>query len=189
MASVPTIGSASVLHRRLLKRVRLRDDVSSIVADTRYGQNITVVSILKGSCSLRPSFPHGNHHISPTFAFPHGCTSIFCPPRFHSHFLPALLLPPFPTSILDASLCIGPRGEQAATALEANLSNLESKLDAILAALEAKSDPQTTTAAAATAKIHDRAKILSQADGGSAVQDSAGQDKDKDEARDKEDVA
>ncbi|KAM5351682.1 hypothetical protein ACJ41O_004405 [Fusarium nematophilum] len=81
------------------------------------------------------------------------------------------------------------RGEQAATALEANLSNLESKLDAILAALEAKSDPQTTTAAAATAKIHDRAKILSQADGGSAVQDSAGQDKDKDEARDKEDVA
>ncbi|KAF4999761.1 hypothetical protein FGRMN_2230 [Fusarium graminum] len=34
------------------------------------------------------------------------------------------------------------RGEQAATALENNLSNLESRLDAILAALEAKEDSQ-----------------------------------------------
>jgi hypothetical protein len=46
------------------------------------------------------------------------------------------------------------RGEQAATALEANLSNLESKLDAILAAFESpsgdtednnKSDKKTET--------------------------------------------
>ncbi|KAI9167002.1 hypothetical protein HJFPF1_03121 [Paramyrothecium foliicola] len=34
------------------------------------------------------------------------------------------------------------RGEQAATALEANLSNLESKLDALLATFEAKNPEQ-----------------------------------------------
>ncbi|KAF4992172.1 hypothetical protein FDECE_13792 [Fusarium decemcellulare] len=42
------------------------------------------------------------------------------------------------------------RGEQAATALEANLSNLESKLDAILARLDAQGDSQSSTSAAAT---------------------------------------
>ncbi|KAF9773711.1 hypothetical protein IL306_008407 [Fusarium sp. DS 682] len=39
-------------------------------------------------------------------------------------------------------------GEQAATALENNLSNLESRLDAILAALEAREDPQTAATVA-----------------------------------------
>ncbi|KAI5465945.1 hypothetical protein BGZ63DRAFT_374939 [Mariannaea sp. PMI_226] len=37
------------------------------------------------------------------------------------------------------------RGEQAATALEANLANLESKLDTILAALEANSARKPNT--------------------------------------------
>ncbi|KAK2131184.1 hypothetical protein ACKRZS_014680 [Fusarium odoratissimum] len=40
------------------------------------------------------------------------------------------------------------RGEQAATALENNLSNLESRLDAILAALEARETPQMPATAA-----------------------------------------
>ncbi|KAH7266963.1 uncharacterized protein BKA55DRAFT_553892 [Fusarium redolens] len=40
------------------------------------------------------------------------------------------------------------RGEQAATALENNLSSLESRLDAILAALEARENPQTSATAA-----------------------------------------
>ncbi|EXM36181.1 hypothetical protein NW761_000616 [Fusarium oxysporum] len=40
------------------------------------------------------------------------------------------------------------RGEQAATALENNLSNLESRLDAILAALEAREPPQMPATAA-----------------------------------------
>ncbi|CAG7554523.1 unnamed protein product [Fusarium equiseti] len=39
------------------------------------------------------------------------------------------------------------RGEQAATNLENNLSNLESRLDAILAALEANSNLQASPAA------------------------------------------
>ncbi|CCT65757.1 uncharacterized protein FFB20_04908 [Fusarium fujikuroi] len=43
------------------------------------------------------------------------------------------------------------RGEQAATALENNLSNLESRLDAILAALEAR---ETTQMPAAVAKAN-----------------------------------
>ncbi|KAF5598290.1 hypothetical protein FPCIR_3211 [Fusarium pseudocircinatum] len=43
------------------------------------------------------------------------------------------------------------RGEQAATALENNLSNLESRLDAILAALEVR---ETTHMPAAVAKAN-----------------------------------
>ncbi|KAF5027672.1 hypothetical protein F66182_233 [Fusarium sp. NRRL 66182] len=73
------------------------------------------------------------------------------------------------------------RGEQAATALESNLSNLESRLDAILAALEAKEDSQSST----PAKI----------DGSSQVKSSAGlsakpqEGSNGDAAEDKEDAA
>ncbi|KAH7162780.1 hypothetical protein B0J13DRAFT_19242 [Dactylonectria estremocensis] len=44
------------------------------------------------------------------------------------------------------------RGEQTATALEANLSNLESKLDAILAVLEANESEQSKTSGSDKAK-------------------------------------
>ncbi|KAI6766187.1 hypothetical protein HG530_007257 [Fusarium avenaceum] len=50
------------------------------------------------------------------------------------------------------------RGEHAATALENNLSNLESRLDAILAALEAKEDPQLPATAIAS-KPEDSSKV------------------------------
>ncbi|CAJ0554272.1 Ff.00g127840.m01.CDS01 [Fusarium sp. VM40] len=50
------------------------------------------------------------------------------------------------------------QGEHAATALENNLSNLESRLDAILAALEAKEDPQLP-AAAIVSKREDSSKV------------------------------
>ncbi|SPJ75616.1 uncharacterized protein FTOL_05347 [Fusarium torulosum] len=52
-----------------------------------------------------------------------------------------------------------PMGEHAATALENNLSNLECRLDAILAALEAKEDPQSpATAIASKAEDSSKAK-------------------------------
>ncbi|RFN47544.1 hypothetical protein FIE12Z_8218 [Fusarium flagelliforme] len=48
------------------------------------------------------------------------------------------------------------RGEQAATNLENNLSNLESRLDAILAALEANSNLQASPAANAAQTVESR---------------------------------
>ncbi|KAJ4170400.1 hypothetical protein NW754_006538 [Fusarium falciforme] len=76
------------------------------------------------------------------------------------------------------------RGEQTATALEANLSNLESKLDAILAALEARADPQAPTSATA-AEAEGPVKTPSQADGHAEAKEGA----DKDKHRGKEDTA
>ncbi|KAL2694169.1 hypothetical protein Neosp_000743 [[Neocosmospora] mangrovei] len=75
-------------------------------------------------------------------------------------------------------------GEQTATALEANLSNLESKLDAILAALEARADPQESAAAAA-AEPEGPVKTGGQADGHAEAKEGA----DKDQHKGKEDTA
>ncbi|KAM0554078.1 hypothetical protein ACHAPJ_006876 [Fusarium lateritium] len=75
-------------------------------------------------------------------------------------------------------------GEQAATALESNLSNLESRLDAILAALEAKEDPQSSATATA-AKAEPSSKATGAAGHEDEVQDGYGSHdatKDKDTA-------
>ncbi|KAF4466168.1 hypothetical protein FALBO_6975 [Fusarium albosuccineum] len=76
------------------------------------------------------------------------------------------------------------RGEQAATALEANLSNLESKLDAILARLDAQGDSQSSTPPAATKAEHP-VKASDQADGNVETQ----VDVDTDKGKGKEDSA
>ncbi|KAJ4268247.1 hypothetical protein NW762_002309 [Fusarium torreyae] len=76
------------------------------------------------------------------------------------------------------------RGEQAATALESNLSNLESRLDAILAALEAKEDPQSSPTATA-AKAEASSKATGAADHKDKLQDASSSDnapKDKKDA-------
>ncbi|RSL38238.1 hypothetical protein CEP53_015045 [Fusarium sp. AF-6] len=75
-------------------------------------------------------------------------------------------------------------GEQTATALEANLSNLESKLDAILAALEARADPQTSTSATA-AEAEGPVESGAQADGHAEAKEGA----DKHKHKQKEDAA
>ncbi|RMJ04907.1 hypothetical protein CDV36_014428, partial [Fusarium kuroshium] len=76
------------------------------------------------------------------------------------------------------------RGEQTATALEVNLSNLESKLDAILAALEARADPQTFSSATA-AEAEGPVESGAQADGHVEAKEGA----DKDKQKQKEDAA
>ncbi|TDZ17819.1 hypothetical protein Cob_v009360 [Colletotrichum orbiculare MAFF 240422] len=50
------------------------------------------------------------------------------------------------------------RGEQAATALEANLTNLENRLDALLAAFEYPEEPLATADEPATAKNNEPKK-------------------------------
>ncbi|KAM0250984.1 hypothetical protein ACHAP5_001864 [Fusarium lateritium] len=69
------------------------------------------------------------------------------------------------------------QGEHAATALENNLSNLESRLDAILAALEAKEDSQSSATATATvSKPEDFSKAKGTEDSKDELQDSTNGD-------------
>ncbi|KAF4968068.1 hypothetical protein FSARC_4486 [Fusarium sarcochroum] len=84
---------------------------------------------------------------------------------------------------IEISLGLLPRGEQAAAALENNLSNLEGRLDAILAALEAKEAPQSSTTATA-AMAEPSTKATGAADG--KLQGGSGSD---DAAKDKKDTA
>ncbi|KAM0334962.1 hypothetical protein ACHAPQ_004727 [Fusarium lateritium] len=67
------------------------------------------------------------------------------------------------------------QGEHAATALENNLSNLENRLDAILAALEAKEDPQSPATTTAS-KPEDSPKAKGSEDSKHELQDSTNGD-------------